>query len=53
MIDIDAKEEEMGETDPLVKDTGDQEIQRKVLRLRVIEEKGCDQKHLFFCAHLP
>lgn len=45
--DMGAGRKEMDETDPLVRDTGDQEIQREVLRLWVIEEKGCKHASLF------
>ena len=46
---MDAGGEEMDETDPLVKDTGGQEVQRKVLRFPGYRGKGVSERHLFFC----
>ena len=42
------KEKEMDETDPLVRDTGGQEVQRKVLRFPGYRGKGVSERHLFF-----
>lgn len=46
-IDIDAEAEEMNETDRLVKHTGGQEVQNKVLALWSYRRKGMSNRHLF------
>ena len=43
------KEKEMDETDPLVRDTGGQEVQRKVLRFPGYRGKGMQIASLFLC----
>ena len=44
---MDAGGEEMDETDPLVKDTGGQEVQSKVLQIWRYREKGMQKASLF------
>lgn len=42
-----SKAKEMNETDPLVKDTGGQEVQSKVLQIWRYREKGMQKASLF------
>ena len=42
-----SKAKEMNETDPLVKDTGGQEVQSKVLQIWGYREKGMQKASLF------